>query len=80
MAESRQVTSNSERTKSVRQIFEQNRSIAQRLGRNGATKDRIAAIADRYAQNIRAYLGDNYNIDTQVPVSVYMGRRNNRRG
>ena len=79
MAESRKVTSTSERTKSVRQIFEQNRSIAQRLGRNSAAQDRLATIADRYAANIRAYLGDNYNIDTQVPVSIYMCRRNNRR-
>ena len=72
MAEGKQV-----RQKSVREIFEQARSIAPRLFSRSA-QERVMDIADRYAANIRAYLGNNYNIDAQVPVSVYTGRRNNR--
>ena len=74
MAESRNV---SERTKSARDIFEQSRGIASRLFSRSA-QERVMDIADRYANNIRSYLGNNYNINTQVPRSVYMGRRNNR--
>lgn len=74
MAESPRV---SERTKSARQIFEQSRGVASRLFSRSA-QERVMDIADRYANNIRAYLGNNYNINTQVPRSVYMGRRNNR--
>ena len=74
MAEGRKVK---ERTKSVRQIFEQARSIAPRVFSRSA-QERVMDVADRYAANIRAYLGDRYNIDAQVPVSVYTGRRNNR--
>ena len=66
-----------ERTKSVRDIFNQARSIAPRVF-NRTSQERVFNTADRYAANIRAYLGDNYDIDTQVPQSVYMGRRNNR--
>lgn len=74
MAESRRVT---ERTKSAREIFEQSRSIATRtFSRSG--QERVMDIADRYVANIRSYLGNNYNINTRVPRSVYMGRRNNR--
>lgn len=74
MAESSRVR---ERTKSARQIFEQSRGVASRLFSRSA-QERVMDIADRYANNIRAYLGNNYNINTQVPRSVYMGRRNNR--
>ena len=74
MAESPRV---SERTKSARQIFEQSRGVASRLFSRSA-QERVMDIADRYANNIRAYLGNNYNINAQVPRSVYMGRRNNR--
>ena len=74
MAESRNV---SERTKSARDIFEQSRGIASRLFSRSA-QERVMDIADRYANNIRSYLGNNYNINTQVPRSVYTGRRNNR--
>ena len=74
MAEGRKII---ERTKSVRQIFDQARSMAPRVFSRSA-QERLMDVADRYAANIRAYLGNNYNIDTQVPVSVYTGRRNNR--
>lgn len=66
-----------ERTKSVRDIFNQARSIAPRVFSRSA-QERVMDVADRYAANIRSYLGDRYNIDEQVPVSVYTGRRNNR--
>ena len=66
-----------ERTKSVRDIFNQARSIAPRLFSRSA-QDRVFDIADRYAAQIKSYLGDKYDIDKQVPVSVYMGRKNNR--
>ena len=72
MAEGKQV-----RQKSVREIFEQARSIAPRLFSRSA-QERVMDIADRYAANIRAYLGNKYDIDNKVPVSVYTGRRNNR--
>lgn len=66
-----------ERTKSVKDIFNQARSIAPRVF-NRSAQERIFNTADRYAANIKAYLGDNYNINTQVPQSIYMGRKNNR--
>ena len=78
MAEGAVVKGAQERTKSVRDIFNQARSIAPRVYSRSA-QERLMDVADRYASNIRAYLGNNYNIDTQVPVSVYMGRANNRR-
>lgn len=67
-----------EKTKSVRDIFNQARGIAPRVFSRSA-QERLMDIADRYANNIRTYLGSSYNIDTQVPVSVYTGRRNNRK-
>lgn len=67
-----------ERAKSVRDIFNQARSIAPRLF-NRTAQENVFNTADRYAANIREYLGDNYTMDTQVPRSVYMGLRTNRR-
>ncbi len=77
MAEAPRRGLGSERTKSVREIFDQARSIRPRLYSRSA-QDRVMAMADRYAENIRNYLGENYNINTRVPRSIYMGRRNNR--
>ena len=77
MAEPSKTNGSSERTKSARDIFNQSRSIAGRLFSRSA-QERVMDTADRYANNIRSYLGGNYNIDTQVPRSVYMGRQNNR--
>lgn len=62
---------------SVREIFNRARSIATRVV-SRSRSEKVMDIADRYAANIRAYLGNNYNIDTKVPRSVYMGRKNNR--
>ena len=72
MAEGKKV-----RMKSVRDIFNQARSIAPRVfSRTG--QEKIFDTADRYAAAIRDYLGDRYNIDKKVPTSVYMGRKTNR--
>ena len=79
MAEPSTKNGSTERTKSVRDIFNQSRSIAGRLF-NRSAQERVMDTADRYAANIRAYLGNNYSIDTQVPRSVYMGRATNRDG
>ena len=65
------------RQKSVKEIFNQARSISTRLFSRSA-QERVMDIADKYAANIKAYLGENYNINTKVPQSVYMGRKNNR--
>lgn len=78
MAEPSSKIGSAERTKSARDIFNQSRSIASRLF-SRSSQERVMDTADRYAANIRAYLGNNYNIDTQVPRSIYMGRQNNRR-
>ena len=66
-----------EKAQSVKQIFDRARSIAARVF-SRSRQEQVMDIADRYAANIRAYLGNNYNINTKVPRSVYMGRRNNR--
>lgn len=72
MAEGKKV-----RMKSVRDIFNQARSIAPRIySRSG--QEKVFDTADRYAQAIKDYLGDNYSMDKKVPTSVYMGRQNNR--
>lgn len=67
----------SERMQSAREIFNRARGIASRVF-SRSRQEKVMDIADRYAANIKAYLGENYNINTQVPRSVYMGRRNNR--
>ena len=72
MAEGKKV-----RMKSVRDIFNQARSIAPRIYSRTA-QEKVFDTAARYADAIKAYLGDRYNIDRRVPVSVYMGRKNNR--
>ena len=65
------------RMKSVREIFNQARSLSSRVfGRTA--KERIMDTADKYADNIRRYLGEKYSIDRKVPVDIYMGRNNNR--
>ena len=69
-----------ETKKTVKQIFDQARSIAARLNYRGERAERVMAIADRYAKNAAEYLGNNYNINKEVPRSVYMGlrKKNNR--
>ena len=74
MAEGRKIVG---KPQSVKEIFDRARSISARVF-SRSRQEAVMDIADRYASNIRAYLGDNYNINTKVPRSVYMGRRNNR--
>ena len=62
---------------SVKQIFDRARGLATRVF-SRSRQEQIMDIADRYAANIRAYLGDKYNINTEVPRNIYMGRKNNR--
>jgi len=68
------------RKKTARQLFDQVRSIGERANYRGARYEQAREIADRYAANIRSYLGENYSINTPVSRDVYMGlrKRNNR--